>query len=83
MSPDQIQAVGGVIVAILGAWQARTSRKVRDLEARLASVETQRDQYRTKLRAAVRHIRAWMAWAMTHAPGKPTPAVPAELRDEV
>lgn len=83
MSPDQIQAVGGAIVAILGAWQARTSRKVRDLEARLASVETQRDQCRTKLRAAVRHIRAWMAWAMAHAPGKPTPELPPELVDEV
>ncbi|SHV92018.1 Uncharacterised protein [Mycobacteroides abscessus subsp. abscessus] len=83
MSPDQIQAVGGVIVAILGAWQARTSRKVRDLEAQLAIVVGQRDQYRDKLRAAVRHIREWMGWARQHAPGKPTPAVPAELRDEI
>ncbi|SKU38604.1 Uncharacterised protein [Mycobacteroides abscessus subsp. massiliense] len=40
VSPDQIQAVGGVIVAVLGAWQARTSRKVRDLEARLVSRNT-------------------------------------------
>ncbi|SKF67684.1 Uncharacterised protein [Mycobacteroides abscessus subsp. bolletii] len=50
---DQIQAIGAAIVAVLTAWQARTSSKVRDLETRLASVETQRDQYRTKLRAAV------------------------------
>lgn len=83
MNPDQIQAVGGVIVAILGAWQARTSRKVRDLEARLASVETQRDQYRTKLRVAIRHIRQWMAWAMHHAPEAPAPELPRELADEV
>ncbi|AMU29762.1 hypothetical protein A3N97_03535 [Mycobacteroides abscessus] len=83
MSPDQIQAIGGAIVAILGAWQARTSRKVRDLEARLASVEIQRDQYRDKLRAAVRHIRAWMAWAVTHASRIPTPELPAELIDEI
>ncbi|QDF69397.1 hypothetical protein [Mycobacteroides chelonae] len=57
--------------------------KVRDLEARLASVETQRDQYRDKLRAAVRHIRAWMAWAAHHAPKIPTPELPDELLDEV
>lgn len=83
MSPDQIQAIGGAIVAILGAWQARTSRKVRDLEAQLAIVVGQRDQYRTKLRAAVRHIREWMGWAMHHAPGQAPPALPMELRDEV
>ncbi|SIJ39187.1 Uncharacterised protein [Mycobacteroides abscessus subsp. bolletii] len=83
MSPDQIQAVGGAIVAILGAWQARTSRKVRDLEAQLDVVVGQRDQCSAKLRAAVRHIRAWMAWAMQHAPGTPTPDLPAELVDEV
>ncbi|MDM2172970.1 hypothetical protein PP404_20765 [Mycobacteroides abscessus] len=83
MNPDQIQAIGGAIVAILGAWQARTSRKVRDLEAQLAIVVGQRDQYRTKLRAAVRHIREWMGWAMHHAPGQAPPALPMELRDEV
>ncbi|SHS63477.1 Uncharacterised protein [Mycobacteroides abscessus subsp. abscessus] len=83
MSPDQIQAVGGVIVAILGAWQARTSRKVRDLEAQLAIVVGQRDQYRDKLRAAVRHIREWMGWARQHRPETPTPELPAELVDEV
>ncbi|WP_457066738.1 hypothetical protein [Mycobacteroides abscessus] len=83
MSPEQIQAVGAAFVAVLTAWQARTSRKVRDLESRLALVETQRDQYRTKLRAAVQHIREWMLWAIHHAPGRPTPALPPELRDEV
>lgn len=83
MSPDQIQAVGGAIVAILGAWQARTSRKVRDLEAQLAIVVGQRDQYRDKLRAAVRHIREWMGWAMHHAPGQAPPPLPPELVDEV
>ncbi|CPS05250.1 Uncharacterised protein [Mycobacteroides abscessus subsp. abscessus] len=90
MSPDQIQAIGGAIVAILGAWQARTSRKqantsrkVRDLEMRLAIVEAERDQFRTKLRAAVRHIREWMGWAMHHAPGQAPPALPMELRDDI
>jgi hypothetical protein len=38
---------------------------------------------RNKLRAAVRHIREWMAWAMAHAPGKPTPELPPQLVDEV
>lgn len=90
MSPDQIQAIGGAIVAILGAWQARTSRKqantsrkVRDLEMRLALVEAERDQFRTKLRAAVRHIREWMAWETRRTPGAPPPELPPELADEV
>lgn len=90
MSPDQIQAVGGVIVAILGAWQARTSRKARDLETRLRDLETrlkaverERDQFRRLFRISVRHIRDWMAWATHHAPGTPAPPLPAELADEV
>ncbi|WP_100523178.1 hypothetical protein [Mycobacteroides abscessus] len=83
MSPEQIQALGGAIVAVLAAWQARTSSKVRDLEAQLAVVVGQRDQYRTKLRTAVQHIREWMRWAMHHDPERPTPALPPELRDEV
>lgn len=83
MSPEQIQAIGGAVVAVLTAWQARTSKKVRDLESRSLLAETQRDQYRTKLRAAVQHIREWMGWAVQYAPGRPTPALPAELRDEV
>lgn len=83
MTPEQIQAVGGAIVAVLAAWQARTSSKVRDLEARLASVETQRDQYRTKFMIAVRHIRQWMRWAAQHLPGIPTPTLPPELADDI
>ncbi|SKS06821.1 Uncharacterised protein [Mycobacteroides abscessus subsp. abscessus] len=46
-------------------------------------METERDLSNSKLRAAVRHIREWMLWALRHAPGKQTPAVPAELRDEI
>lgn len=83
MTPDQIQAVGGVIVAILGAWQGMTSRRVRNLETRLQAVETERDSLDTKFRAAVRHIREWMTWAFHHAPDKPTPAAPAELHGEI
>lgn len=83
MSPDQIQAVGGVVVAILTAWQALTSRKVRDLETRLRAVELERDTFRTKLRAAVRHIREWMGWAMHHAAGQAPPVLPPELADEI
>lgn len=83
MTPDQIQAIGGAIVAVLTAWQGLTSRRVRNVETRLKAVETERDLSNSKLRAAIRHIREWMAWALRHAPGKPTPAVPTELRDEI
>lgn len=83
MTPETIQAVGVAIAAILTAWQAFTSRKVRELETRLRAVELERDTFRTKLRAAVRHIREWIAWAIHHAPGQAPPALPVELRDEV
>ncbi|MDM2350592.1 Uncharacterised protein [Mycobacteroides abscessus subsp. abscessus] len=83
MTPEIIQAVGAAVAAILTAWQALTSRKVRDLEARIRAVELERDTFRTKLKAAVRHIREWMGWAMHHAPGQAPPALPSELRDEI
>lgn len=83
MSPDQIQAIGGVIVAILTDWQGLTTRRVRNLETHVKAVETERDKLSSKLRVAVRYIREWMEWARQHAPGKPTPAVPAELREEI
>lgn len=81
--PEVIQAGGVAIAAILTAWQARTSKKVRDLESRLAVVEDERDEFKKLFRVAVRHIREWMAWAMHHAPGTPAPPMPDELRDEV
>lgn len=83
VTPEVIQAVGVAVAAILAAWQARTATKVRDLEARLLAVENERDEFRNKLRAAVRHIREWMGWAMHHAPHQPPPPIPDELRDEV
>lgn len=90
LTPDTIRAIGGVIVALLGAWQARTASKVSsletsviDLKARLKAVEAERDQIRQLLRIAVQHIREWMAWATNHAPGTPAPPLPMELRDEV
>ncbi len=83
MRPDVVQAVAYVLVAGLGAWQARMQAKLRDLEARLSVVEKERDRFRQLLRAAVRHIRDWMAWGIIHAPGTPPPPLPPELRNEV
>lgn len=81
--PEVINASGIAIAAVLTAWQARTAKKVRDLESRLAIVEDERDEFKKLFRAAIRHIREWMAWAMHHAPGTPAPPIPAELKDEV
>ncbi|WP_409429492.1 hypothetical protein [Mycobacterium sp. SMC-11] len=83
MNAETIQAAGAVIVALLGAWQARTASQVKDLTDRLRAVEGQRDEFKHLFRAAVRHIREWMTWATNHAPGAPAPPVPQELRDEV
>lgn len=83
LTPDAIQAIGVAVAAVLTAWQARTAAKVRELEARLRTVELERDVFRRLFRAAVRHIREWMAWAIHHAPGIPPPPLPPELNDEV
>ncbi len=82
-SPELIQALGVAIAAILTAWQARTHVKLRDLESRLKQVEVERDQLRALFRAAVRHIRDWMAWQLHHNPNVSPPELPKELRDEV
>lgn len=82
-SAEVIQAFGVAAAAVLTAWQARTASKVRDLTERLRAVEGQRDEFKTLFRAAVRHIRDWLAWSTTHAPGVPPPPLPPELHDEV
>lgn len=83
MNPDTIQAIGIAAAAIITAWTGRLTVRVNDLEKRVKAVEAERDHIRSLFRASVRHIREWMAWAMTHAPGTPFPPLPPELRDEV
>lgn len=89
MNPEAITAIGGAIASIIGAagvvWasQSQLRQRVADLEKRVKAVEVERDRFRSLFRAAVRHIRDWMAWGITHAPGTPLPALPPELTDEV
>lgn len=80
-SPELVQALGIAVAAVLTAWQARSSAKIRDLEQRMRAVEAERDRFRNLFRSAVRHIRDWMSWSL-HPAGSP-PELPAELRDEV
>jgi hypothetical protein len=82
-SPEVIQAFGIAVAAIITAWTGRLTVRVNDLEKRLAAVEAERDQFRHLFRVSVRHIRDWMAWATSHAPGTPPPPLPPELVDEV
>lgn len=83
IEPDVIQAIGVAVAAILGANQARMGSKLRDMDARLRVVEAERDRFRSLFRAAVRHIREWMAWATSHVPGTQPPPLPPELLDEI
>lgn len=82
-TPEAIQAIGVAVAAILGANQARMGSKLRDMDARLRVVEAERDRFRSLFRAAVRHIRDWMAWSANPAAATPPPPLPPELRDEV
>lgn len=81
--PEIIQAGGVAAGAVLTAWTARNSRKIKELSERLAAVEEERDTFKKLFRKAVVHIRDWLAWAMQHAPDVPPPPLPTELLDEV
>ena len=81
--PEFVQALGIAAAAVIGAWQAHTAAKIRDLEKRLVAIEEERDKIRQLLRSAIRHIRDWMEWSRTHMPGVPPPPLPDDLRDEV
>lgn len=81
--PEFVQALGIAASAVIGAWQAHTSAKIRALGKRLAAVEAERDTIRQLLRSAIRHIRDWMEWSRTHIPGVPPLPLPDDLRDEV
>ncbi len=83
IDPEVVKAIGVAAAGVLTAWQARTAKKVRDLESRLAVVEKERDEFRTLFRVAVKHLREWLAWSRQHAPGVPPPPMPPELADEV
>ncbi len=83
VEPELVKAVGIAVAGVLGAWQASTASKVRDLEKRLLAVELERDGLKTRLRVAVLHIRDWLGWRLEHAPGVPPPPMPPELADEV
>lgn len=83
IDPELVKAVGVAVVGVLTAWQAKTASKVRDLETRLAAVESERDGFKHKLRVAAAHIRDWFAWRLEHAPHAPQPPLPPELADEV
>ena len=72
-----------IINAVLTAWTARNSRKIKELSDRLAAVETERDGLKKQFRVAVVHIRDWLGWRLEHAPGVPPPPLPPELRGEV
>lgn len=72
-----------ILGTILTGWQARTSTKLKDLEARMTLVEAERDALKHLLRVAIRHIREWIDWSRNHPEGQPKPEVPEELRDEV
>lgn len=82
-SPEVIQAFGIAAAAVITAWTGRLTVRVNDLESRVKAVEAERDHFRLLFRAAVRHIRDWMAWSANPASGTPPPPLPPELRDEI
>ncbi|WP_341266982.1 hypothetical protein [Gordonia malaquae] len=81
--PEVIQAAGVAIAMVLGAWQARTAAKVKELERAVELLAAERDEVRHLFRVAVGHIRDWLAWSREHQHGTPPPPIPPELKDEV
>lgn len=78
-----VPVVGAGWAAWLSYRQRQADARIDELERLIEEVRIERDELRHLLRAAVVHIREWLAWSRQHAPGTPAPELPDELRDEV
>ncbi|MCU1640924.1 MAG: hypothetical protein JWN03_1199 [Nocardia sp.] len=94
MSPEQITAVCGGLVAVLGAilgyLSARQGRRMAELEARVGHLEDELAQSKSSFREAVRFIRTLLSHivdlGIAHRLGTTEPAappIPERLREEV
>jgi hypothetical protein len=75
MTPDLIQALNPVLLAIIAAITAWQGRKIKELSVKF-------DRLSGLFRSAVRHIRDWQRWDRAGRVGTP-PSVPEDLIDEV
>ncbi|WP_029931083.1 hypothetical protein [Nocardia otitidiscaviarum] len=94
MTPDQITAVFGGAVAVLGAvfgyLNARQTRKIAELQHRVDRLESELTRTEGLLRAAVRYIRTLLAHItevtvahrLNEAPPE-IPAIPEQLAEEI
>ncbi|WP_327100077.1 hypothetical protein OIE68_15635 [Nocardia vinacea] len=89
---ELIQAIGIAIATVIGAVTAWQARQVKQLQARVASLETQMATERGKFRKAVRVIRGMQHYiddlcaAMRRAGQDPPPnpvVIPTELEEEI
>ncbi|MET7752299.1 MULTISPECIES: hypothetical protein [Actinomycetes] len=92
MTPELIQAIGVAIVGIIGALTAWQNKKVRELSARVAELESQMAAEKGKFRAAIRFIRSLQRYTddlselLRRAGQTPPPnpvVVPKELEEDL
>ncbi|SNY83909.1 hypothetical protein SAMN04244553_3577 [Nocardia amikacinitolerans] len=92
MSPEVIQAIGGAIVAVIGALTMWQQKQVSELKNRVAELESQMEAERGRFRSAMTVIRGLLVyidqlWMVMRNAGQEPPAnpvtIPPELEDEI
>lgn len=90
MSAEQINAIGGIIVAMLGAWTAWQGKKVSELQTRVDRLEEELAHWRGIGVEAMKYIRRFWVWSdrrdLAHERGEPPPPqpdLPAVLKDQL
>lgn len=90
MNPDLINAVGGVLVTLLGGWTAWQGKKVSELQARVDHLEKELTRWQTLGIEAMKYIRRFWVWSdrrdLAHERGEPPPPqpdLPEVLKDQL
>ena len=90
MNAEQINAIGGIIVAMLGAWTAWQGKKVSELQGRVGKLEDEVKQWKELGTEAMKYIRRFWVWSDRRdiayergEPRPPQPDLPEILKDQL
>lgn len=82
MNPENIQAIGVAIAAVIGAWTAWQGHQLRKLRTEVDALREQVGAITSKYRLAALTLRGWLKWNDSGRHGSPPPT-PPELAEDV